>query len=127
MPARTSLTLADLLTGLLAALAQRRVIGLPLRHFDQVVADLTSDVEREVSDKNLKVCFRVIPHPIHGDSEAVHEALYTAAQSRLIRLSGTEITIQIAPDEALAYLTHLPGTPEMYDRLAAKLLDLLGY
>ena len=124
----SSLYLTDLLTGLFAALAlkHRPVLSLRQNRFDRAMAHLVRDIEQEAAKLNLKVRFRILAHPIYQDSEAVHQALYEAAQSDLISLDNPEfqdIRLKISSADAPRYLSHLPGTPEMYERLATRLLQ----
>lgn len=124
-----SLYLSDLLTGLLAGLALQKISALSIRNnlFDRALARLVDhDLSSEATKQGFVVKFRVKPHDLHGDSSAVQRALYEAAQRDLISLDNPEfqdIRLKITPSEARSYFAGLPGTPEMYEMLSAKLLE----
>lgn len=123
------LYLSDLLTGLLAGLARLKVPKISIRRnqFDQALARLVDhDLQAEAAKHGLALKFRVRPHEIHGDSLAVHRALYEAAQRDLISLDNPEfqdISLKIEPSDAPSYFEGLPGTPDMYEALSSKLLE----
>jgi hypothetical protein len=124
-----SLYLSDLLTGLLAGLALRKITALSIRsnQFDQALARLVDqDVRPEAERLGFVVKFRVRPHEIHGDSTAVQRALYEAAQRDLISLDNPEfqdIRLKIGPAEAPSYFEGLPGSQEMYEAFSSKLMQ----
>jgi hypothetical protein len=124
-----ALYLSDLLTGLIAGLALRRISALSIRNnqFDRALARLVDDdLQKEASKRGFQVKFRIRPHEIHGDSTVVQRALYEAAQRDLISLDNPEfqdIRLKITAPEAASYFEGLPGSPEMYEALSSKLLQ----
>jgi hypothetical protein len=124
-----SMYLSDLLTGLLAGLALRKIGALSIRsnQFDRALARLVDqDLQHEAEQHGFVLRFRVRPHEIHGDSTVVQRALYEAAQRDLISLDNPEfqdIRLKIAPNQARSYFEGLPGSPEMYEALSSKLLQ----
>jgi hypothetical protein len=117
----------DFMTGILAALAVNRVPALSLRRsrLDQAFAHLNQDIEEAAGAAGLDPKFRIRLHPIHQDSTLLQQALYEAAQRDLISLDNPEfqkVRLKIGPDEAQTYLAGLPGSREMYLRLAERLM-----
>lgn len=128
MLATKSLYIADFMTGILAALALNQVPVLSLRRgkLDQAFARLNEDLKKVAHDAGLDLKFRIRPHPIHQDSTQLQQALYEAAQRDLISLDNPEfqkVRLKISQDEAQTYLSDLPGSKEMYLRLAKLLME----
>lgn len=122
------LYLADVVTGLIAGLAQSgcQVLSLKSNRLDRAFVKLFADVKSEARKHKLRPRFRIAAHPQHGDSEDLQEELRSAAKRDLISIDNPEfldVRIKIASDEAQLFLDDLPGTPDLYRRLAAKLLD----
>jgi len=122
------LYLADLMTGVFAALAMRQVRSVPLQsgRFERAFAKLAGDVQHEATQANLLPRFRLKVHAVHGDSPAIHEAVYEAAKRDLVSLDNPEfqsITLKLSPEDATHFLEDLPGNPRMYERLAEKIVD----
>jgi hypothetical protein len=122
-----ALYLSDLMTGIIAALALREVRALSIRNnvFDTALARVVAELDRDASTLGVTLKFRVRRHDMHGDSMAVQQALYEAAQRDLISLDNPEfqdIRLKITPNEARSYFDGLPGTREMYEELGGKLL-----
>src|SRR6185436_11858358 len=125
----TPLYLSDLVTGLFAALALREVPVLSLRdtRLDRAFAKLIDDINEQAKKLGLTVRFRLRTHPVHGDSPQVQHALWEAAQRDLVSLDNPEyqdVRVKITKTEAPSYLRQLPGSPQMYETLADK---LMGY
>lgn len=123
MTATQPLYMPDFMTGILAALAVRHVPVLSLRRskLDQAFECLNQDIKQEADKAGLNLKFRIRLHPIHRDSTLLQQSLYEAAQRDLVSL-GKKVRLKIGPDEAQTYLTGLPGKPDMYHRLAARLM-----
>lgn len=124
------LTADDFMTGMLAALALGENIPPTIRsgeRLDRAFAMVFSeDLGAEAAQHKLSLAFRIRPHPIHGDSPTVRDALSAAAGRRLISWDSPELVdfrLQIAPGDAEAILSRLPGSADMYNRLAARLLE----
>lgn len=122
------LYLADLITGVFAALAMRHIRSVPLHsgRFERAFARLAPDLEHEAAEAHLRPRFRLAVHAVHGDSPAIHEALYEAAKRDLVSLDNPEfqsITLKLSPDDAARFLEHLPGGAPMYRRLADKIVS----
>jgi len=123
-----NLYLSDLMTGLLVAMAMRRKSVFSLRdsRIDRAMSRLFADVQEESERAGLRVRFRIQPHPIHGDSPAVHQALRDARKRDLASLDNPEfqdVRGKLHREDAAAYFEGLPGSPEMYQRLADKFLQ----
>lgn len=123
-----NLYLSDFMTGLLAGLALKGMQTLSLREnrFDRAVEQLVRELDREAASFNLRVRFRIQTDRSHGDSSALQQALYEAARRDLISLDNPEfqdLRLKISPAEAPEYLASLPGSVQLYDRLAQRLLD----
>jgi|SRR5579872_2413220 len=128
MTAAKPLYLPDFMTGILAALAIKKIPALSLRgnRLDQAFARLHKDIIQIAKETNLEVKFRIRLHPIHQDSTQLQQALYEAAQRDLVSLDNPEfqkIRLKITASEAPAYLKGLPGSQEMYEQLANRLID----
>jgi hypothetical protein len=127
MPATQPLYLPDFITGILAALAVNRVPVLSLRRgkLDQAFARLNQDIKDAAKTAGLDLMFRIRLHPIHQDSTLLQQALYEAAQRDLVSLDNPEfqrVRLKRSPEEAQTYLAGLPGSREMYLRLAKRLM-----
>lgn len=123
------LYLADLITGVFAALAIRQIRSVPLQsgRLERAFARLATDVQHEASAANLLPRFRLKVHAVHGDSPAIHEALYEAAKRDIVSFENPEfqnITLKLSAEDAGQFLEDLPGNPQMYQRLADK---IVGY
>lgn len=128
MTERKNLYLSDVLTGILAALALKRVTTLSRRRnqLDRAFERLFKDVLTEAQAASLNVRFRIMTHPVHGDSPDLRQALYEAAQRDLLSFDNPEfqdIRLKISAQDATEYFTTLPGPVEMYRKLAGLLLD----
>jgi hypothetical protein len=127
MTATRSLYLPDFMTGLLVGLALNKVQSLSLRQnrLDRAFERLNEAILRETKKEQLAAKFRFHTHPIHQDSTLLQQALYEAAQRDLISLDNPEfqrIRLKFTAGEASAYLGTVPGSAEMYKRLAALLI-----
>jgi hypothetical protein len=127
MQATQPLYLSDFMTGILATLALKQIPVLSLREnrLDQAFSLLNQDILQEATKAGLEMKFRIRTHPIHQDSTVLQQALYEAAQRDLISLDNPEfqkIRLKINAADAPAFLQDLPGTREMYMRLADLLL-----
>jgi hypothetical protein len=129
--ARTPLYLSDFMTGMLAALAQRGVTVLLNRsdRLDYAFEQLFEEIERQADASNLDLRFFIQTHPQYGDSDDVQQELTAAAGRDLISLDNPEyqvVRFKIRPKDAATYLRDLPGSPELYDSLAGRFLELYG-
>lgn len=95
MEGAKSLYLPDFLTGIIAALAAKKVAALSLRRsrLDRAFARLTEDVVREAQSRGISVKFRIRLHDVHQDSTQLHQALYEAAPTR----AWTTRSVQFTP------------------------------
>ena len=128
MPEIQPLYMPEFMTGILAALAMKRVSALSLRQsrLDQAFARLNEEMIRDAGEYGIDVRFRIRVHPVHQDSTVLHQALYEAAQRDLISLDNPEfqrIRLKIDSADAPGYLEGLPGTSGMYSQLADRLLQ----
>ena len=128
MHAQRLLHTSDFITGLIAGLALENVHVLSLRNnrFDRAMERLFEDLKKEATEQGLNIRFRIRTHPVHGDSVLIQQALYEAAQRDLVSLDNPEfqdIRLKISSDEAPSYLNNVPGSPEMYQRLAKLLIE----
>jgi hypothetical protein len=125
------LYLSDVMTGLVAALSLKGIRVLPKKDhlLDKAFERLYTDIEEESASNNLDVRFLIQTNPQHGDSEDVQEELHAAAKRDLISLDNPEyqmVRFKVNPAEAPGYLRNLPGSPQMYERLAARFLEYCG-
>jgi hypothetical protein len=128
---RTPLYLSDFMTGILAALAERGVTVLLNRsnRLDATFEQLFREVEQQASNFDLDLRFFIQTHPQYGDSEDVQQELTSAARRDLISLDNPEFQVvrfKIKARDANAFLRDLPGSPELYERLAGRFLELYG-
>ena len=119
--------LSHIMTGLIAALAMDGIQVLSARRnrIDFAMAHLYKDIKKEAADLKLLPMFHITTHPIHGDSPAVREGLYKAAQRNLLSFDNPafqDVRIKISAEEAPIYLERLPGDRAMYERLAKQFL-----
>jgi hypothetical protein len=117
------MTADDFFAGLFAALSMRGLTALSIRvdQFDPAVKDVFDYLDEQADDADIRLKFRIKPHPIHHDSLTIQGALARAAQRDLISFDNPEyqdIRIKLAADEARRVLDALPGDPSLYERLA---------
>lgn len=119
-----NLTLDDLMTGLFATLAQKGITSISTEdnRIDQALGATFPSVQRLGEQENLKICFRIIPHSIHGDSGAVQNALFRAQQRGVLSYSSICWNIEISKDNASLYLEHVSGSQSFYEALAREFL-----
>lgn len=113
----------DFFAGLFAALSLRGMRTLSIRadQFDPLMAHIFDRLVQRSPAESVDVRFRIRPHPIHGDSLTIQNALAGAAQRDIISFDNPEyqdIRIKLAPDEAGRILANLPGPAQMYQDLA---------
>lgn len=122
------LSIDDFLTGLLAALALRKIKTISLREdrFDSAVEASFNTLKKLAPSKRIDVRFRIARHPIHGDSPNVRYAISNAVQRDLISLDNPEyqdIRLKITPEDAQYLISRLPGTTDLYDALGEAFLS----
>ncbi len=127
MPER--MTADDFFAGLFAALAARGETTLSIRidKFDPVIKRVYDLLVERSDAEDIQLRFRVKPHPIHRDSLTIQGALARAAQRDLISFDNPEyqdIQIKLGGEEADQILRGLPGSPELYERLADNFLGV---
>jgi len=128
MSKKSNLYLSDFVTGLLAALSLEnfRVLSLRKHRLDLAMERLKEDLEKEANQENLRIRFHIQTHPVHRDSSVLQQALYEAAQRDLVSLDNPEfqdVRLKISSEEAQLYLSNVMGPPEMYKRLARRLIQ----
>ena len=121
------LQLTDVLDGLVAVFALRgiRSISAANDRVDQSMQLLVPSIEQLAKDHNLVLCFRIRLHPIHGDSQAVQDALFSTTQMGFITWDSPgnrDMRIKISQESAEALLSQLPGDRHMYEALAEEFL-----
>jgi hypothetical protein len=86
-----------------------------------VIKDVYDKLAERAEDEDVRLRFRINPHPIHRDSLTIQGALSRAAQRDLISFDNPEyqdIRIKLDADEAGQILESLPGGADLYRRLA---------
>lgn len=116
-------TADDFFAGLFAALANRGLTTFSIRvdQFDPIVKDVYDHLAKRAEAKDIRLRFRIKPHPVHNDSLTIQNALARAAQRDLISFDNPEyqdIQIKLAGDEARRILDGLPGGATLYNELA---------
>lgn len=122
------MTADDFFAGLFAALAMRGLTSFSIRidQFDPVVKGVFDGLAQRAEEADVKLRFRIKPHPLHQDSLTIQGALARAAQRDLISFDNPEyqdIRIKLAEDEAQRVLERLPGGPDLYNGLAEEFVD----
>jgi len=122
-------TSADFFTGLFAALALKSSPGISMREgrLDRAIAPVFEEFLKRSVAENLDVQFRIRLHPFHQDSIIVRNAICDAAQRYLISLDNPEfqdIRLKLTKDEANEILSTLPGSKELFLKLADRFLDV---
>ncbi len=125
---RSTIHLSDVLTGVFAALVEQGVTKLSVRGnlLDAAFVALSAEVEREAEAAGLEVRYLLDAHPMHGDSLQLQDELHEAAKRDLISLDNPEfqdIRIKLSTGDSPFFLRRLPGSPDMYRRLAGSLLS----
>jgi hypothetical protein len=114
----------DFFTGIFAAFAARGITSLKLD--DRFHRAMEVAFECLFAKTNeLDVRFRIRVHPIHGDSEVVHDGLRRGASSGMLSYIGPsyrEARITVEEGLAEALLAALPGGRVLYEELAEAFL-----
>lgn len=122
------LTADDFLTGLLAGLAIRgwKAISIRSDRFDRALSTTFTKLKELASDESLNVSFRIRPHPFHGDSTTVREAISNAAQRDLVSLDNPEfqdLRLKLSQEEAEEKFASLPAGRDFFLQLTDEFLD----
>ncbi|MGX1612572.1 hypothetical protein ACWIF8_01600 [Micromonospora chalcea] len=120
---KRDMTLDDFFTGLLAALADRGVGVLAVRgdEFYQAVRTSYQTLEHLASRYQIDPRFAIFLDPIYGDSALVREAVGSAIVRHLATLESSEsqdLRIRLGREQAESLLRQLPGSAELYEKLA---------
>ena len=130
MKKRQRLTMDDFITGLFSALSQEgvRTLSLGVNRIDSILGTLFPEIRKEVENRGLKVAFRIRPHPIHGDSMTLREAILSALQRGIVTIDAPSsppiMRIHIDPESAHFFFEFLPGSPDMYQGFAKQFMEL---
>jgi hypothetical protein len=122
------MTADDFFAGLFAALAIRGLTSFSIRidQFDPIVKGVFDGLAQRAEEADIKLRFRIKPHPLHQDSLTIQGALARAAQRDLISFDNPEyqdIRIKLADDEAQRVLEGLPGGEDLYNGLAEEFVE----
>lgn len=122
---RTSMTLDDFFTGFIAGLASRdvKVVSIRGELFHKAMEDVFHTLQSEAPELRLK--FVINRNEVHGDSPDVREALAKGVQRDVVSLDNPEyqdMRLKITKQAAPAYFKRLPGSAELYVRLAGSFL-----
>ncbi|MGA9285246.1 MAG: hypothetical protein WBV85_07370 [Solirubrobacteraceae bacterium] len=122
------MTADDFFAGLFAALAIRGLTTFSIRidQFDPIVKGVFDGLAQRAEEADVKLRFRIKPHPLHQDSLTIQGALARAAQRDLISFDNPEyqdIRIKLADDEAQRVLEGLPGGEDLYNGLAEEFVE----
>lgn len=123
-----SMSVDNLLTGIVSSCARRGVRRLTLRGqglFAAVEAAYRR-VEQDAPAAGVSLRFSVFLDPIYGDSPVIREAFNMAVIRRLVSLDNPEfqeMTIKIGPEAAEKLLETLPGGSDLYERATDAFLD----
>jgi len=125
---QTRLHLTDIVDGLVAVFALKgiRSISAADDRIDQSMQQIFPSIERLAEERGLEVLFRIHLHPLHGDSSAVQDALFSTTQMGFITWDSPgerDMRIKITPESAEALLKQLPGGRRMYEVLAEAFLN----
>lgn len=115
------LTIDDLLTGTCIALARHGKSGMYIGpKLDEILSRFTDALSEDTS---IDVRFRVVPHPIWGDSQTVADALLAGVQRGLIRPDGPELAVFDFVDGDLDQTWERLPKLTAYDQLARAIID----
>lgn len=93
---------------------------------DRAFAKLSeNELADEAGQNNLDIRFRVRPHQIHGDSETVYNGILRAMQLGMVTKDspGGDIRLKLTSEEAEHWIAEVPGSPDMYRRLAKRFME----
>ena len=126
---KNRISATDFFTGLFAAFALKgtTTVSIHEQRFDRALAHVFETLMKQADEEGLDIRFRVRLHPIHGDSIAVRDSIYSLAQRDIVSLDNPEfqdIRVKIGPQEAEALLGMLPGGKQLFLPLAD---DFLSY
>ena len=121
------LTVDDFFTGLFAALAIKKKTTISIRNdrLDSAISSVFEGLHSRAASEDLDLRFRLRVHPDHGDSIAVRDGLYNAAQRDLIGLDNPEyqdIRLKLSPEYAEKLLETLPGGRKLFLELSEEFL-----
>lgn len=119
---RTSLTIDDLMTGILANLSLKRINKL-WNYKDKIDGAMEKSylLAKELSaQEGLTLNFKIMRHPIHGYSKTVDGGVYSAVQRGLLSRECPRdevLNLRLSQEEAELFLEHLPGSKEFYQQV----------
>lgn len=121
------LTADDFFTGLFAALALRgrKTFTLRSTRFDEAVDNAYQELRRRAETLGVEVGFRILLHPLYGDSKTVRESVTRAAQRDIVSFDNPEyqkIRLKLNSGNADLFLAGLPASRELYVDLADRFL-----
>jgi hypothetical protein len=121
------LTADDFFTGLFAALALkgRKTFTLRSTRFDEAVENAYRWLQESAAALGVEVKFRILLHPLYGDSKTVRESVTRAAQRDIVSFDNPEyqkIRLKVNRDNADLYLDGLPANRDIYLSLAEHFL-----
>jgi len=121
---RVRITDADFGTGVLAGLAAEKQRTLSVRRLDAKMTAAFEWLESQTEELNLNLRFRISLHEIHQDAPVARNAI-RGAVARGLAFADDDHTLylRIDPEDAEGYFSRLPGTPEMWRKIARIILD----
>lgn len=117
----------DFFSGLLAELSQvvpGDTLTLRNNRFDEVAGELFEELSK---DDSVTLRFRVLPDPLHGDSETVRTALATAVQRDLISLDNPtfqDMRFKIDRTDARRIVESIDAPEGYFERAARRFYEL---
>lgn len=124
---RSTVTLDDFMTGLLASLAEQHVTRVSIRgqQFYEAMVKAYEEFEADVEAAGLETDFFLVMNKVHGDSADVREGITKAVQRDLISLDNPvymDMRLKVSEEDADGYLVRLPGDKSLYRRAASTFL-----
>ena len=121
---RTRITLADFGTGVLVGLAAEGQKTLSVRRLDAKMTAAFKWLESQADELSLNLRFYIVLSEIHRDAPEARNAI-RGAVARGLAFPDDDHTLylKVLPEDAEVYLKRLPGTPEMWRKIARIILD----
>lgn len=117
------MTADEFLSGLIAewTCEGRRAIPIRDEQFDGAVLAAYESLVGQAPGLEIETRFRIVPHPLHGDSEVLREAVHGAARRGLVSLDNPDFQVmrsKLTLEEADYILSRVAGGASLFADLS---------
>ncbi len=125
----TRITETDFFSGIFAVFSSRGYKTLLFdKFFEEAMARVFQEFMEYAKQKGIELRFRILLHPLHGDSKTIHSGISHAAQMGIISLDSPGngiIRVKLTKDEAGAILDDI-AAGELFVGFAGRIIDIFS-